>query len=127
MKQIMYCLIIIASVLSFSTAFADGKSGTYTLKQLDPDVRKVIMKAIGKIDELKKDGKVMTRVSTSDCPSTCNGEVHGGLCYCDRKDGKCPEGQDETTWGGEEKCSTKPTTENLTGGGLKPQLIKLSF
>ena len=128
-KKIMTGLVILVVMLTSSISFADGKSGKYKFKQLNPVLQKTIKKSLKKSNlpsakELLEGGRWLTVEATTSCPSSCPTSGPGGMCYCDRKpDGSCPSGQTPTTLGGKEKCRVAPTKTEITGTDSSGNII----
>ena len=114
-KIIVTCAIAFALVFSVSGP-AQAKDKFEVLKKMDREFIMALTGAVAK--QYPGLEPIQSRVSTGDCPGTCNDSTLGGMCYCSPdSEGNCGDGETKTTRGGKPACKIKPTTASVIFNG----------
>ena len=101
-----------AAISMTLAAPVQAKDKFQALKEMDREFIMSLTNAVAK--QYPGLEPIQSRVSTGDCPGTCNDSTLGGMCYCSPdSEGNCGEGETKTTRGGKPACKIKPTTASI--------------
>lgn len=118
----VFCLMLTALV-AVPPATAQSRSDI-PIERAEGELRERLLNA-ARVQGLRLGDGARVQVSTSDCPTNCNGNVGGGICYCGLDDeGNCPSGTTRTREPRADRaCRTLPTTAAVVGSGIPPRTV----